>query len=210
MKITKYEHALLVAELEGRQLVIDPGSYSQLPELADVVAISLSHVHDDHSFLPHVIEILKSFPKAQIFGTGEVAEKLKAFPVQVVYHGDRYEVGPFVLEFFGDLHQVIHRSIPIVQNYGLMVNSTLYYPGDSYTIPEAEVELLACPASGPWLRISDVIDFLNEVKPKKCFPSHNVLLSDHGHALQNGRIKEIVESNGGEFRYLQVGQSWDA
>lgn len=208
MKITKYEHALLVAELEGSQLVIDPGSYSKVPELTNVVAVSLSHVHDDHSFQEHVEKILNDFPSAEIFGTQEVAEKLTGLPVHVVYHGDRYQVGPFTLDFFGDLHQLIHRSIPVVQNFGLMVNSTLYYPGDSYTIPETQVKLLACPSSAPWLRISDVIDFLNEVKPEKCFPTHNVLLSEFGHALQNGRIQQIVESHSGEFRYLRPGESW--
>jgi L-ascorbate metabolism protein UlaG (beta-lactamase superfamily) len=208
MKITKYEHALLLVEEDGAQLIVDPGSYSSLPPLNNVTAVSLSHVHDDHSFRPHIERIAHEFPQAKIFGTREVAEKFKDLPVQVVYHGDRHEVGPFVLDFFGDLHQLIHRSLPVVQNFGLMVNSKLYYPGDSYTIPDLRVEILACPSSAPWLRISDVIDFLNEVKPQKCFPSHNALLSENGHSLQNARIKEIVESHSGEFRYLQIGDSW--
>lgn len=208
MQITKYEHALLVVELTGSQLVIDPGSYSSLPKLENVVAVTLSHVHDDHSFLPHVEKIIEQFPKAQLFGTQEVKEKLKQYSVQSVFHGDHYEVGPFELDFFGDLHQVIHRTIPVVQNFGLMVNSTLYYPGDSYTLPDQRVEVLACPSSAPWLRISDVMDFLQEVKPEKCFPTHNVLLSEQGHALQNGRIKEVVEAMGGEFRFLLTGESW--
>lgn len=208
MQITKYEHALLVVELAGSQLVIDPGSYSSLPKLENVVAVTLSHVHDDHSFLPHVEKIIEQFPKAQLFGTQEVKEKLKQYSVQSVFHGDHYEVGPFELDFFGDLHQVIHRTIPVVQNFGLMVNSSLYYPGDSYTLPDQRVEVLACPSSAPWLRISDVIDFLQEVKPEKCFPTHNVLLSEQGHVLQNGRIKEVVEATGGEFRFLLPGESW--
>jgi L-ascorbate metabolism protein UlaG (beta-lactamase superfamily) len=209
MKISKFEHALLLVEEQGNQLLIDPGSYSHLPPLKNLVAVTLSHVHDDHSSLEHVRQIVAQFPKVKIFGTGEVAQKLEGFDVQVAYHGDRYEVGPFVLDFFGDLHQVIHRSIPLVQNFGLMVNSTLYYPGDSYTIPETDVDILACPSSAPWLRISDVIDFLEEVRPKRCFPTHNALLSDAGHALQNSRIQQIVEKHGGQFRYLQVGESWD-
>lgn len=209
MKISKFEHALLLVEEQGNQLLIDPGSYSLLPPLKNLVAVTLSHVHDDHSSLEHVRQIVAQFPEVKIFGTGEVAQKLEGFDVQVVYHGDRYEVGPFVLDFFGDLHQLIHRSIPLVQNFGLMVNSTLYYPGDSYTIPEIDVDILACPSSAPWLRISDVIDFLEEVRPKRCFPTHNALLSDAGHTLQNSKIQQIVEKHGGKFRYLQVGESWD-
>ena len=209
MKITKHKHALLQIELDGAQLLVDPGAYSSLPETTNVVAITLSHVHDDHSFAPHLEELVARHPEVRLFGTAEVASKLSQFDVQIVTHGDRYLVGPFTLDFYGDLHQEIHRSIPLVQNFGLMVNGELYYPGDSYTIPEVRVKTLACPSSAPWLRISDVIDFLNLVKPSRCFPTHNALLSSEGHALQNSRIQEITQNHGGEFRFLDVGQSWE-
>jgi L-ascorbate metabolism protein UlaG (beta-lactamase superfamily) len=208
MQITKYDHALLVIEEAGRQLVLDPGAYSPLPKLENVEALVFTHLHDDHTFVPSVQSIVAKFPNAQLFGTQEVSDKLADFAVQVVYDGDHYEVGPFGLDFYGDLHQVIHRSIPLVQNVGVMVNEQLYYPGDSYTFPEQPVDVLACPSSAPWLRISDVIDFLNLVRPKRCFPTHNALLSEHGNALQNARIKEAVESHSGEFRYLLPTQSW--
>jgi L-ascorbate metabolism protein UlaG (beta-lactamase superfamily) len=185
MRISKYEHALLVLEQSAAQLVIDPGSYSNLPELQNVVAVVFTHLHDDHTSQEHAQTISRNFPAVKMFGTQEVVEKLTGLDVQAVYHGDHYEVGPFQIDFYGDLHQVIHRSIPLVQNVGVMINSQLYYPGDSYTFPEQSVEILACPTSAPWLRISDVIDFLDLIRPKKCFATHNALLSEQGHALQN-------------------------
>ena len=209
MRISKYEHALLVLEQERAQLVLDPGSYSNLPELTNVAAVVFTHLHDDHTSVDHAHKIKNKFPEAKIFGTQEVVDKLTGLGVQAVYHGDHYEVGPFQIDFYGDLHQIIHRSIPLVQNVGVMINSTLYYPGDSYTFPEQKVEVLACPTSAPWLRISDVIDFLDLVRPSKCFPTHNALLSEQGHALQNSRVQQIVEKHGGEFRYLLPGESWD-
>lgn len=209
MRISKYEHALLVLEQESAQLVLDPGSYSNLPELTNVAAVVFTHLHDDHTSVDHAHKIKNKFPEAKIFGTQEVVDKLTGLGVQAVYHGDHYEVGPFQIDFYGDLHQIIHRSIPLVQNVGVMINSTLYYPGDSYTFPEQKVEVLACPTSAPWLRISDVIDFIDLVRPSKCFPTHNALLSEQGHALQNSRVQQIVEKHGGEFRYLLPGESWD-
>ncbi|MFM5904948.1 MAG: MBL fold metallo-hydrolase, partial [Micrococcales bacterium] len=122
-------------------------------------------------------------------------------------HGDYHVVGPFTLEFFGDLHQEIHRTIPLIQNCGVMVNDKLYYPGDSYTKPDRKVELLACPASAPWLKIGDVMDFIAEIKPARSFPTHNILLSEQGHALNNGRIKMVTEAGSGIFEYLLDGQS---
>ena len=210
MKVSKQEHACLVIEEQGQTLVVDPGMYSQkLPELTNVVALTLSHIHDDHSFRPHVEKLLEDFPQIRVFGTQEVAEKLDGLAVEVVYHGDRHQVGPFTLDFYGYFHQEIHSSIALVQNFGLMVNGELYYPGDSYTVPEVQVGTLACPSSAPWLRIGDVIDFLSEVRPRRSFPTHNALLSEHGHKLQNSRIQELTEGFGGEFRYLEVGQSWE-
>jgi hypothetical protein len=146
-------------------------------------------------------------PDAQIFGPAEVAQKLGGLPVQVVYHGDHFEVSGFELDFSGDLHEQIHRSIPLIQNTGVTVNRTLYYPGDSYTIPENKVNVLACPTSAPWIKIADVMDFIAAVKPETLFPTHNALLSDNGHELYNHRISEVTKENGGNFVSLKPGQS---
>jgi hypothetical protein len=45
------------------------------------------------------------------------------------------------------------------------------------------------------------------VKPSKSFATHNALLSDLGHDLNNGRVKLVTEQFGGEFTYLKVGES---
>ncbi len=209
MKVTKWQHALLQIEQEGAQLIVDPGFFSELPATQNVVAITLSHVHDDHSYRDHVEELVSRHPEALLFGTEEVRDKLSSLRVEPVYHGDRHQVGPFTLDFYGDLHQEIHRSIPIVQNFGLMVNQELYYPGDSYTIPETPVATLACPSIAPWLKISDVMDFLEAVRPQRAFPTHNALLSEVGHQLYNSRIQDLTEKHGGEFRFLRPGESWD-
>jgi L-ascorbate metabolism protein UlaG (beta-lactamase superfamily) len=211
MEIRKHEHAFLELSQKGQTLLVDPGLYSEvLPELKEVVGVVYTHLHDDHSFLPHAQQIVKLFPNAQLFGTAEVRVKFEGLAVTAVHHGDHHEVGNFQLDFFGDLHQEIHRSIPLVQNVGVLVNSTLYYPGDSYTICDYPVEVLACPSSAPWLRVGDLIDFLEIQKPKRAFPTHNALLSEAGHALQNNRIREFVEKHGGEFEYLTPGQSTKA
>jgi hypothetical protein len=88
-----------------------------------------------------------------------------------------------------------------------MVNGKLYYPGDSFTRPDREVEILACPASAPWLKISEVMDFIAEVKPKRSFPTHNIHLSDFGNQLNNGRIQAVTEQFGGKYEWLEISQS---
>lgn len=206
MLIRKHEHAFLELVDNGQTLLIDPGMYSeQLPELSNVVGIVMTHIHDDHSYIPHIKSLVAEFPNLKLFGPMEVAKKLSDFECQTVFHGDHAELAGFSIDFFGDLHQEIHRSIPLVQNVGVLVNSKLYYPGDSYTPCEYPFEILACPASAPWLRVSDLIDFIELLKPKRAFATHNALLSEHGHALQNNRIKEFVLKHGGVFEYLKPG-----
>lgn len=208
MKITKFEHAFLQIEHSAKQLLIDPGIYSpSLPQLANVVGVVLTHLHDDHSYLPHISAIKQQFPAVRFFGPADVVAKLGEIECELVMHGSHIEVEGFTLDFFGDLHQEIHRTIPLVQNVGVLVNSKLYYPGDSYTPCEYPFELLACPSAAPWMKISDLIDYLDAVKPKRAFATHNAILSEHGHNLQNNRIKEIVTKHGGEFSFLKEGES---
>ena len=210
MKITKHGHACLEVLQDGKKLIIDPGSYSEPIEgQKDVVAIVITHIHDDHCYEEQLDRILKLSPEAVIYGTAEVCERLSSYKAVKVFHGDFHKVGPFTLEFFGDLHEPIHRSIPVIQNTAVMVNDCLYYPGDSYTLPDKKVEVLACPTSAPWLRIAEVIDFVDAIKPKRSFATHNALLSERGHTLNNSRVKLVTESHGGEFRFLEIGDSWE-
>ncbi len=190
------------------RLIIDPGSYTEpMKNLKGVRAVVITHSHDDHCFEDQLSLIRNENPGVRIYGTAEVCQRLAGYETLTVRHGDFIQDGPFQLEFFGDLHQEIHRSIPLLQNCGVLVNDSLYYPGDSYTKPDRKVELLACPSSAPWLRVGDVMDFISAVKPKRSFATHNALLSEIGHTLYNSRIKASTEAVGGSFEYLRVGDS---
>lgn len=213
VKLVKHGHACLELVENGQRLIVDPGNYTEnMDGYLNVVAVVYTHMHDDHCFEEQLDRILAGNANLKIFGTDEVADRLeksgeRKYSVTRVHHGDWHDLGEFKLEFFGDLHAEIHRSIPLLQNCGVMINDQLYYPGDSFTKPDRKVEWLACPSSAPWLRISDVIDFINEVKPSNSFATHNALLSDIGHKLMNGRIQLFTEQHGGKFTYLQVGDS---
>jgi L-ascorbate metabolism protein UlaG (beta-lactamase superfamily) len=208
MKVTKLEHATLVLENDGKTLILDPGFYTRpMDGYQNVVAIVITHNHDDHVHEDQITRIVKDNPDVVILGTKEVADRLSSFGAKPVYHGDFHKLGPFTAEFFGDLHIEIHRSIPLIQNCGVMINDVLYYPGDSYTQPDRTVKYLACPSSGPWLKIGDVMDFVSAVKPAHCFPTHNIHLSEPGHQLNNSRIEQVTTSSGGYFFYLDTGDS---
>ena len=208
MKLTKYGHACIVFEDQGKKLVLDPGAYTDFPaDLTDVIAIVVTHEHGDHFFEPSLEQILGNNPEAMIFGTPSACKKVPHLKTTPVYHGDHYEVGPFTIEFFGDLHAVIHSSIPVIENRGVLINDKFYYPGDSFTQPDRKVELLAVPTSAPWLKISEVMDFVAAVKHSHSMATHNALNSDFGNSLSNDRVKMVTESQGGQFHYLLPGDS---
>ena len=214
MRMIKHGHACLEFIDGESRLIVDPGFYTEpIENRTGVCAVVLTHQHDDHTFEAQLDRILALNPNVPIYAPEDVCERLarnengERFKTVAVNHGDYHVAGPYTLEFFGALHAQIHRSIPLIQNTGVLINGRVYYPGDSFTRPDRPVEVLACPSSAPWLKISEVMDFVDEVRPKFCFATHNIHLSAEGHQLNNGRIQQVTESHGGTFRFLQVGDS---
>jgi L-ascorbate metabolism protein UlaG (beta-lactamase superfamily) len=210
MKLTKYEHAALVLEKSGETLVVDPGTFTMpLTEVRNVVAVVITHEHPDHWTPEQLDRILAMSPDAKIFGPQGVALAAPAYTVTVVADGDEITVGAFDLKFFGSRHAVIHSSIPGIDNVGVMVDDTLFYPGDSFTVPPVAVDTLAVPAGAPWLKIGEVIDYVTEVKPRRSFPTHEMVLSVIGKNMANDRIATATKAGGGEFFALEPGNTLD-
>lgn len=211
MHVTKHEHACLRLEQEGKTLIIDPGAFTlPLNDLHDVVAVVVTHEHPDHWSAQHLDRLVASFPGVPIYGPEGVAHAAAGFDIRVVSPGDAIDAGPFHLEFFGGKHAVIHESIPVIDNVGVLVNDAFYYPGDSYTVPKgADVALLAAPVGAPWLKIGDAIDFVLAVKPRRAFATHDMTLSQAGLGMGHERLQWAAEQNGGEFLPLEPGQSTD-
>lgn len=211
MRATKHEHACLILESAGKTLVIDPGAFTTaLIGLNEVVAVVITHEHRDHWTADQLNHILDRNPGVKIYGPEGVAIAASDFDVTVVRDGDVVDADPFALRFFGDKHAVIHSSIPIVDNVGVLVNDALYYPGDSFTVPEGvEVNTLAAPVGAPWLKIGDAIDFVLAVRPRRAFATHEMVLSTVGKGMGGERLKWAVEQGGGEYVALEPGDSLD-
>lgn len=208
MRVTKYEHACLVLEDAGDTLVIDPGVFTrELEDVAGVVGIVITHEHADHWTPEHLRHLIAANPGAKIFGPAGVASAASGFDIVSVAPGDAHSVGAFALAFFGGVHAEIHRSIPLIDNVGVLVNEQLFYPGDSFTVPEVAVDVLAVPAGAPWLKIGEVIDYVDAVKPKRSFAVHEMVLSDAGKGMAADRISATTESHGGRYIPLEPGDS---
>jgi L-ascorbate metabolism protein UlaG (beta-lactamase superfamily) len=209
VRITKYEHATLEVGLGDDTVVIDPGVFLSHPDFTGVVAIVLTHEHSDHWTADQVRRILEKNPDAKVYGPQGVADAAEDLPVEVVAAGDVVEAGAFTLEFFGGEHAVIHESIPMIDNVGVLVNDELYYAGDSYTAPGVEVGTLAAPIGAPWLKIGEAMDYVLAVKPKRSFYVHDMTLSVAGKQMAAARLSWATEQGGGTFTELQPGETLD-
>jgi L-ascorbate metabolism protein UlaG (beta-lactamase superfamily) len=210
VKVTKYEHATLVISSADKQLVIDPGMFLTPPDFANTVAVVITHEHADHWTEDNLARILEISPEAKIYGPQGVAAAAGGFDVQVVRAGDVIEADPFTLRFFGEKHAVIHSTIPVPDNVGVLVNDELYYPGDAFTVPEGvEVGTLAAPVGAPWLKIGEAMDYVLAVKPKRAFYAHDLTLSVAGKGMHAARLQWATEQNGGTWAPLEVGESID-
>ena len=113
----------------------------------------------------------------------------------------------FTLQFFGGRHNVIHASIPVVDNLGVLVNDELFHPGDSYTVPDVPVETLAAPVGAPWLKIGEAMDYVLAVGAGRVFPIHEMTLSVAGFGLHSPRLERATTERGGEYFVLAPGES---
>jgi len=204
MKLTKFEHACFTVEKDGKMLIVDPGAWtSDLGSPENVVAIVVTHNHQDH-FDPNALGALIAHnPDAIIYAPKDVTEQLgEALPNKIVAPGETVEIAPFSLEFFGGEHAVIHPDMPVPMNVGVLIDEKLYYPGDSFVIPGKPVDVLALPVTAPWLKIQEAFDFLTEVKPRLVFPTHDAIASDAGKQLPDRMVPVFTEKIGATYQRL--------
>lgn len=207
MNITKYDHACFTVEHEGKLLIVDPGGWTKnLGAPENVVAVVVTHEHADHFDPAALGAIIAHNPEAKIIAHHDITQQFgsqnETLPYQTVTAGDTLDIGPFHLDFFGGTHATIHPDIPLIANLGVLINGKLYYPGDSFTLPEKAVDTLALPASAPWLKISESMDFLAAIKPRLVFPTHDAILSATGKNLIDRMLDPVAEKTGSKYHRL--------
>jgi L-ascorbate metabolism protein UlaG (beta-lactamase superfamily) len=204
MLLTKYEHACFTLEKDGKLIIVDPGVITtDLGSPENVVAIVVTHEHPDHFDVNALGALVAHNPGAVIYAHESITKQFgDTLPHHAVSAGELVTVDPFTLEFFGGEHAVIHPSIPVVANLGVMIDDAIYYPGDSFTEPGKAVKTLALPVAAPWLKISEAIDYVAKIQPEFVFPTHDGVASDFGKQLPDRMIPSFVESYGGTYQRI--------
>jgi L-ascorbate metabolism protein UlaG (beta-lactamase superfamily) len=206
MKLTKYEHSCVLVEDDAARVLIDPGNFSHgFEELTGLTAVLVTHQHPDHVDLQRLPAVLERNPDALVYADPGTAELLAEAGIActAVRSGDHIDVGTRV-DVYGQQHAVIHPDIPVVANVGYLVGGRFFHPGDSFTAPDIDVEILGLPTAAPWQKISEAIDFLRTVAPVTAIPIHQAILAKP--EMYYGHFQRLGPS-GTDLRVVDPGDS---
>jgi L-ascorbate metabolism protein UlaG (beta-lactamase superfamily) len=166
----------------------------------------ITHQHVDHLDGARLPALLRGNPGARlIVDSGSVAE-LTDHDHEVAAPGETLEVAGARVEVLGGDHAVIYPDVPVIPNNAYLVDGTYLHPGDSFTPPSTQVDVLFLPTSAPWLKIAEVIDYLRAVVPRTVVPIHQAVLSTPGQQLHY-RLLENLRPHDTTVRVLEPGKA---
>jgi L-ascorbate metabolism protein UlaG (beta-lactamase superfamily) len=211
MKIKKLGHCCLVIETNGKRIMTDPGSYTILEQEMEknIDLIVITHEHADHLHTESLKNILANNREAIIVtnsGVGKILDEA-GLKYQKLEDGQSGEYAGVSLEAHGDEHAEIYEDFAMVQNTGYFFAQKLFYPGDAFVNPGKPVDILALPASAPWLKMKDSVDYAIMIKPRICFPVHDWNLKSPAFVH---KIPEVFLSKKSiTFKVLEIGREED-
>jgi L-ascorbate metabolism protein UlaG (beta-lactamase superfamily) len=202
VQLTKYTHACVRLEKDGKVLLIDPGAWVEDAALQGVDAILVTHEHPDHLDADRV-----KASDAPIWTNSGVSAQLGELGdrVTVIEGGKSFEAAGFSVSAFGNDHAIILPELGVpCQNVGFLVEDAVYHPGDSWTRPDRAVHTNLVPLSAPWYTTPEAIAFTREVAAEQTIGIHDALLSGIGQMM----AKNWIGGHGGKpYNPLAPGES---
>jgi L-ascorbate metabolism protein UlaG (beta-lactamase superfamily) len=207
MELTKFGHASVALERDGRRLVLDPGVFTDASAVDGAEAVLITHEHVDHFLEERIRAVLAEVPGLEVWTNPAVAAVLGDLGsrVHAVGRGDAFVAAGFDVKVFGEWHAVIHPDIPLVRNVGFLVDDSVFHPGDALIVPEVPVELLLVPAHAPWSKTGELVDWVREVKPGRAVGIHDGLLNETGSGLVARLLGEGGPGTGAPYGQVGVG-----
>jgi L-ascorbate metabolism protein UlaG (beta-lactamase superfamily) len=211
MRLTHFGHSCLLVDIDETRILFDPGVFSHGFEgLTGLDAVLVTHQHPDHADTARLPAIVEANPRAALFADPQTAAQLGG-SWQAARPGDVLSVKNVEATVGGGKHAIIHPEIPNIDNVAYLLgvatdgngirSARFMHPGDSLTVPRLEVDVLALPATAPWMKISEAVDYLRAVAPRLAVPIHQAILSAEGSGIYYGRLAEMAPA-GSEFRAL--------
>lgn len=209
MRITKFGHNCLLIEEGKLRVLTDPGSWNETPSAENLDCILITHEHGDHFDIPQLKEVLHKNPDARVISHESVGKILKEASIahELIESGEEIEIQGVSIKSFGTKHACFYGDVPKIQNTGYLIANRLFVTGDAlHDIPDEQVEILALPCGGPWMRMSEAIDYAKRLNPKFAIPVHDAMYIEK---YRDNVVPRVVGGNlqeaGIEFRDMKVG-----
>lgn len=215
MNIKKLGHCCLLIKTKGITILTDPGSYTidEHSKLEGIDFIFYTHEHADHYHLESLQALMAKNPKVKIYANTSVSGLLTKVGIEhsvakfgdtLILSGEDASKGVQV-KAIGDHHASMHSSVEASTNTGYFFDERLWYPGDSWTDPrvyiDGQIEILALPVAGPWMKIGEAIDYALLIKPKVCFPVHDGTRWGSSHSFP----EKILNTQGIKWELMMEG-----
>jgi L-ascorbate metabolism protein UlaG (beta-lactamase superfamily) len=211
MKITKFGHSCLLIEENGIKLLTDLGSWNDTPEVTGLAGVLITHEHADHYDLPKLQALLAKNPDAKVVTHAAVGAKLEEAGIAhvAIAPGERVVVEGISIESYGTDHAIIYGDTSPCVNTGYLISEKLFMPGDAlHDIPPKAIEVLALPTGGPWMKISEAVDYAKAVKPNVVFPIHDAMYNESYRSTGIPRwVGGNLEPVGIQFKNLLPGET---
>lgn len=205
MRLTKFGHACVRIETAGTTVVVDPGGWTERAAVEGADVVLVTHEHPDHLDPDNLraadapIHTIGAVARQVVAQAPDLAER-----VTVVTPGQRLDLGVPV-DVVGEKHAVIHPELPWFDNSGYLIEvegRRIFHPGDAFSVPEVDVDLLLVPVHAPWSKISEVIDFGRSVGAPRSVAIHDGLLNERGLGLVQRLVGGLLGER--EQEYLRV------
>jgi L-ascorbate metabolism protein UlaG (beta-lactamase superfamily) len=203
MQLTRYTHACVRLEADGRILVIDPGTFSEDGSLDGATDVLITHEHADH------VDIAKLAGRdLAVYAPAAVVEQLadQGITAQAVAANDSFIAAGFSIRAVGGEHAEIFGGMPGCANIGYVIDENVYHPGDSFFVPDVPLSTLLVPVAGPWMKLAEAIEFVRAVKPARAVPIHDAIATAAGQGMADNWIGRMGEA---EYTRIPVGESLD-
>jgi L-ascorbate metabolism protein UlaG (beta-lactamase superfamily) len=215
MKLTKYAQSCVLTEDLGKNILIDPGEYSDPKELAEIVkkadVILVTHKHGDH-FNEAIVKANQN-PNTKIYSTAETAAFYPNTKFEIIKAGDIITLGNTKIEVAKAVHgynpflkgeKEVHEAIGYILDNQ---KKKIYHTGDTICFPnnyKCNAIMLPYNDHGLCMGPFEAAMFAKETVAELVIPIHS---ESPKFPADKTKFEEELKKNNLKYKFLQIGES---